>query len=251
MRGWPTRVGAARLSAMTAGRRYSDAERDEILRRAIAEQEGSDEITHEELVDAAREIGIDPAKVEAAAAAISKERGQREEETEDEALVRVEVTRRRARFGRHLLTYLIVNGALVAMNLAAGGTFWAIWPILGWGLGLALQAARALPGPSDEEREQILRRVSKRRARQARALAKRAREEALRAAGHEFEVAVQQGVSELMRAVTRGLSGDAAVPPVAPPTTRRGAPRTRVEIEDAEVGETSEERARARKRDRR
>jgi len=227
---------------MTAGRRYSDAERDEILRRAIAEQQGSDEITHEELVDAAREIGIDPAKVEAAAAAISKERGQREEESEDEALVRVEVTRRRARFGRHLLTYLIVNGALVAMNLAAGGTFWAIWPILGWGLGLALQAARALPGPSDEEREQILRRVSKRRARQARERAKRAREEALRAAGQEFEVAVQQGVAELMRAVTHGLSG-------AP--TRRDAPRTRVEIDDAEVSEPAEERAKKRKRDRR
>lgn len=227
---------------MTAGRRYSDAERDEILRRAIAEQQGSDEITHEELVDAAREIGIDPAKVEAAAAAISKERGQREEESEDEALVRVEVTRRRARFGRHLLTYLIVNGALVAMNLASGGTFWAIWPILGWGLGLALQAARALPGPSDEEREQILRRVSKRRARQARERAKRAREEALRAAGQEFEVAVQQGVAELMRAVTHGLSG-------AP--TRRDAPRTRVEIDDAEVSEPAEERAKKRKRDRR
>lgn len=232
---------------MTAGRRYSDAERDEILRRAIAEQEGSDEITHDELVDAAREIGIDPEKVEAAAAAISKERGRREEEGEDEALVRVEVTRRRARFGRHLLTYLIVNAALVAMNLAGGGAFWAIWPILGWGLGLALQGARALPRPSDEDREQILRRLSKRRARQARERAKRAREDALRAAGQDFEVAVQQGVAELMRAVTRGLSG-AATPPT---TTRRTAPRTRVEIEDAEVSEDAEERAQKRRRDRR
>lgn len=232
---------------MTAGRRYSDAERDEILRRAIAEQEGSDEITHDELVDAAREIGIDPEKVEAAAAAISKERGRREEEGEDEALVRVEVTRRRARFGRHLLTYLIVNAALVAMNLAGGGAFWAIWPILGWGLGLALQGARALPRPSDEDREQILRRLSKRRARQARERAKRAREDALRAAGQDFEVAVQQGVAELMRAVTRGLSGA----PTPPTTTRRTAPRARVEIEDAEVSEDAEERAQKRRRDRR
>lgn len=160
---------------MTAGRRYSDAERDEILRRAIAAQEGSDDITHEELVDAAREIGIDPAKVEAAAAEISRERGRRAEESEDDALVRTEVSRRRGRFGRHLLTYLIVNGALVAMNLLAGGAFWAIWPILGWGLGLALQAARALPGPSDEDREQILRRLSRRRARRARRPSARAR----------------------------------------------------------------------------
>ena len=234
---------------MSSGRRYSDAERDEILRRAIAEQQGSDDITHDELVDAAREIGIDPAKVEAAAAAISRERGRRAEESEDDALVRAEVSRRRRRFGRHLLTYLIVNGALVAMNLVSGGTFWAIWPILGWGLGVALQAVRALPGPSDEDRERILRRQSKRRAKQAREQAKRAREEAMREAGQEFEVAVQQGVSELMRAVTRGLSS-ASAPPHGPRdgASRGGVPRARVDVDDADVSEPNDEQRRRRGR---
>ena len=232
---------------MTAGRRYSDAERDEILRRAIAAQESSTDITHEELVEAAREVGIDPAKVEAAAAEISRERGRRAEESEDDALVRAEVSRRRGRFARHLMTYLIVNAALVAMNLLGGGAFWAIWPILGWGLGLTLQAMRALPGPSDEDREQILRRHSKRRARQARAQAKRAREAAMRTAGQEFEAAVEQGVAELLRAVSRGLS-QAASPPAA--EARRGPPRARVEVEDAEVSEPVDERERRRKRER-
>jgi hypothetical protein len=233
---------------MPAGRRYTDAERDEILRRAIAAQEGSDDITHEELVDAAQEIGIDPAMVESAAEEIAKERVRREEASEDDGLVAAEVSRRRGRFGRHLLTYLLVNGGLVAMNLASGGEFWAIWPILAWGLGLALQAMRALPAPGDDDRERILRRLSKRRAKQARERAKRARNEAMRAAGQEFEAAVEQGVAELLRAVSRGLSAGAAQPSSE---ARRGPPRARVEVEDAEVSEPIDGRARRSQRERR
>jgi hypothetical protein len=42
-------------------------------------------------------------------------------------------------FRAHLIAYLIVNVGLVAMNLiqTPNGYFWAIWPIIGWGLGLA------------------------------------------------------------------------------------------------------------------
>jgi 2TM domain len=41
-------------------------------------------------------------------------------------------------FRVHLLAYLIVNAGLVAINLiqTPNGYFWAIWPIIGWGLGL-------------------------------------------------------------------------------------------------------------------
>ncbi len=233
---------------MAAGRRYSDAERDEILRRAIAAQEGSDDITHEELVDAAQEIGIDPAKVEAAAAEIAGERVRREEANEDDALVATEVARRRGRFARHLLTFLLVNGALVTANVLSGGTFLAIWPLVAWGLGLALQGARALPPPSPDDRERILRRVSKRRARQARMQAKRERDAAMRAVGQEFEAVVEQGVAELLRAVSRGLS-TAAKP--AEPEVRRSAPRARVGVEDAEVGAAPDAREAQRRRERR
>jgi hypothetical protein len=29
------------------------------------------------------------------------------------------------------------NGSLLALNLLAGGPAWAVWPLIGWGIGLA------------------------------------------------------------------------------------------------------------------
>jgi hypothetical protein len=40
-------------------------------------------------------------------------------------------------FYTHLTIYVIVNGSLLALNLLAGGPAWAVWPLIGWGLGLA------------------------------------------------------------------------------------------------------------------
>jgi hypothetical protein len=40
-------------------------------------------------------------------------------------------------FRSHLFAYVLVNAGLVAINLVTSpGYFWAIWPIVGWGLGL-------------------------------------------------------------------------------------------------------------------
>lgn len=30
-----------------------------------------------------------------------------------------------------------VSGSLLALNLLAGGPAWAVWPLIGWGIGLA------------------------------------------------------------------------------------------------------------------
>ncbi len=44
-------------------------------------------------------------------------------------------------FKSHVATYLIVNALLVVIWAVSGqGYFWPIWPILGWGIGLALNA---------------------------------------------------------------------------------------------------------------
>jgi uncharacterized membrane protein len=58
--------------------------------------------------------------------------------------------RRQAAIGRlkakrdfriHLAVYLIVNTMLVVIWAATGaGYFWPIWPIAGWGIGLAFHA---------------------------------------------------------------------------------------------------------------
>lgn len=45
-------------------------------------------------------------------------------------------------FAVHLRVYLIVNAFLIAIWALTGSSeFWPIWPILGWGLGLALHRA--------------------------------------------------------------------------------------------------------------
>jgi 2TM domain-containing protein len=44
-------------------------------------------------------------------------------------------------FRSHLIAYVIVNAGLVTINLiTSSGYFWAIWPIIGWGIGLAAHA---------------------------------------------------------------------------------------------------------------
>ena len=43
-------------------------------------------------------------------------------------------------FRSHLFAYVLVNAGLVAINLITSpGYFWAIWAMLGWGLGLLAQ----------------------------------------------------------------------------------------------------------------
>lgn len=50
-------------------------------------------------------------------------------------------------FQRHAQVYVLVNLFLVGVWLAAGaGYFWPIWPILGWGLAVGIQAAATYGG---------------------------------------------------------------------------------------------------------
>jgi 2TM domain len=47
----------------------------------------------------------------------------------------------RLAFRSHMIAYAVVNAGLVAINLATSpGYFWAIWPMIGWGVGLAAHA---------------------------------------------------------------------------------------------------------------
>ena len=37
----------------------------------------------------------------------------------------------------HLAVYILVNGLLIAIDLMSSpGTYWFIWPLIGWGIGL-------------------------------------------------------------------------------------------------------------------
>jgi hypothetical protein len=60
-------------------------------------------------------------------------------------------------FYQHLITYLVVNAALFVINrLTSPGNYWVVWPIAGWGIGVALHAVSVfsgLWGKSWEERK--------------------------------------------------------------------------------------------------
>jgi hypothetical protein len=49
----------------------------------------------------------------------------------------------RLAFRSHLMAYVVVNGGLTAIYIATsfGHYFWPVWPMLGWGIGLAAHAA--------------------------------------------------------------------------------------------------------------
>jgi hypothetical protein len=57
--------------------------------------------------------------------------------------------------GAHVLAYVLVNGFLVvlwAMTTGPTGFFWPVFPILGWGIGLAFHVWEVVsPEPSEEK----------------------------------------------------------------------------------------------------
>jgi hypothetical protein len=43
-------------------------------------------------------------------------------------------------FYTHAAVYVLVNTGLFVINLLAGGSWWFFWPLIGWGIGLAVHA---------------------------------------------------------------------------------------------------------------
>jgi hypothetical protein len=41
----------------------------------------------------------------------------------------------------HALVFVLVNAGLFAINSVTGGYRWSVWPLAGWGLGLAIHGA--------------------------------------------------------------------------------------------------------------
>lgn len=108
-------------------------ETEEILRRAIA-------------IDTMQERGKELMRRTAEEMGISQEaldQAEREyfQQMRDEQELREFTRQRRASFWSHLGTYFVINASLVAIDLISDGRLeWAYWPILGWGIGIAIQA---------------------------------------------------------------------------------------------------------------
>ncbi|MCB0711556.1 MAG: 2TM domain-containing protein [Ignavibacteriae bacterium] len=130
---------------------YSPEQVQAILERALSRNTGGDptNITHDELLETARELDIDQKALEEAITDY--------EQTYllEDARKRWKI-RRKAKFFEHFRAYLIVNAVLAAIDLVTSGGTWFFWPLFGWGIGLAFDAAEAFyPKDRDVERGAI------------------------------------------------------------------------------------------------
>lgn len=199
----------------TAGvpKTYNREEADEILRRALAEQ-ASDGISHDDLVAAAREVGIPEGAIEAAASQLGEHRSVKE---------RVDLLRRQKRrgFGRHLLSYLIANGGIFLFDYFDGGPWFFQYVLIVWGIILLLFGIRQLA----PEEAGLVRRAEREIEKERRKAERQQRRQGhgrivghpggMQGATREFEQAVQEGASALLSAAARAIRdyGPAKAPP--------------------------------------
>ena len=123
-------------------RKYTSDEVDRIIRRALRLKK-DEVINHDDLLDMAKEFGVDSQTLEMAI--------EQEQQAFDDMKTReLRMIRRKAKFHRHLWSFIIVIGALFLINIVTPGPWWFQWPFLGWGIGLAFHF-RAAYFPAEEE----------------------------------------------------------------------------------------------------
>jgi hypothetical protein len=152
------KIQASTMDTANTPRKYSQEEVSAILRRALERQGSSSAITHDELIETAKELGIDPSALEAA---VNEQTTVGEYET-----ARAEyLLRRRQKFFEHLRAYLIVNLVLFFIDLVTSGGVWFFWPLFGWGIGIAFDAADTF-WPKEKDIDRGARRLMERRIKQ-------------------------------------------------------------------------------------
>jgi len=112
-----------------SSQQYNQDEVNRIIRRALKLKQ-ADTISHQDLIETAREIGIDPKILETAIE-------QEQREFKKEKILNARLKRRKVGFYSHLSSYLIINAALLLINNFTPGPWWFQWSVFGWGIGLA------------------------------------------------------------------------------------------------------------------
>lgn len=203
---------------------FSRAEVEEILRRAAErmKDDGAPALSRDELLDAAREAGIEPTFVQEAADELASVR-------EEDRAIAAFVGERKRRFARSALVWAVVCTGLLAINLIGGGRLWFQWPLFGWGIAIALHALRAYRAPSpkdvaavkkrERERVDARKREDAQRREQEDAIARAlAEKERRHRAVRDFEGAVDRGLTALLDTATKKLESATAPRPARPQT---------------------------------
>ncbi len=122
----------------SANRRFTSDEVTSIIRRALEGRGSHDDVSMEELEDIASKSGVTLTRL-------------REAIEEQETLGELDRAKQRVRdsarkeFFEHFRAYCIVNGGIFVINLMTGFDYpWFLWPMVGWGIGLAFHASEAL-----------------------------------------------------------------------------------------------------------
>lgn len=110
--------------------RYSAEQVQQILVTAM-EQRQEDGFSRSQLTEMAADLGISPEILQQAEQALQKVSAPAQSISIQES--------KRQKFRQRLKTYAAVNAFLLVLNVTLSGAItWAIYPILGWGLGLLL-----------------------------------------------------------------------------------------------------------------
>jgi len=131
-----------------ARREYSTGEVGEIVRIALERQGSEGRISHDELLETAREIGVTAEDIEEAVA---------EEARIREARAAIEARRRLSRqwFVADLVAYFVVNIAIFFVDRAVTGGEWFVFPLIFWGIALAIHAVFVMFAKQDDEAQKL------------------------------------------------------------------------------------------------
>lgn len=120
---------------MAAAPTYTAEDVQAILAEALALQ-ASDRFTRSQLLEMAAEMNISADLLDQ----VEQNWRQRQQQKAQE---QARKQKRRRLLRQQLITYAVVNGGLMVLNLVTAGTItWAIFPLLGWGLGLLLGSGK-------------------------------------------------------------------------------------------------------------
>ena len=114
---------------------YNSEEMQQILEVAFRRKQQG-EYTREQIIEIASELGVSSESLQAAEQEWLKNNVEVKKD-------QMSNSQQQKGFKSHLFTFIVINGFLVILNLVVSpGYFWAIYPILGWGLGLLLHGMK-------------------------------------------------------------------------------------------------------------
>lgn len=136
---------------------YSEEQVDQILRYALAKRTNGQNLTKQQIYEIASDMGVSEADFLVAIQEWQSQQAVHKERVEFDKF-------KKKSLQSNLLKYVIVNSFLVALNLFTSGSIgWAIYPLLFWGLALALDAWVTYQIDSEEYEKQFQKWLQKQR----------------------------------------------------------------------------------------